>query len=48
MHVLSECKKVFQTECKTSHNKVEAVHSDNWYDHPTETVIETSLRYSNR
>ena len=53
MHVLSECKKIAQTEYKKRHDKVatwdtlEAVqiynlpYSNNWYEHLAETVIET-------
>ena len=53
MHVLSECKKIAQTEYKKRHDKVATwthwrlcqiynlPHSNNWYEHLAETVIET-------
>ena len=53
MHVLSECKKIAQTEYKKRHDKVTTwthwrlcqiynlLHSNNWYEHLAETVIET-------
>ena len=53
MHVLSECTKIAQTEYKKRHDKVATwthwrlcqiynlPHSNNWYKHLAETVIET-------
>ena len=53
MHVLSECKKIAQTEYKKRHDKVatwthwrlcqiyNVPHSNNWYEHLAETVIKT-------
>ena len=53
MHVLSECTKIAQTDHKKRHDKVATLthwrlcqiynlpHSNNWYKHLAETVIET-------
>ena len=53
MHVLSECTKIAQTEYKKRHDKVSTwthsrlcqiynlPHSNNWYEHQAEKVIET-------
>ena len=54
MHVLSQCKKIAQTESKKRHDKVATwthwrlgriynlPHSNNWYEHLAETVMGTS------